>query len=52
MDCRYNFVAKKLYKRLMQLGATPLMQLGLADDQHELGLVAITSLNLRISITA
>ena len=39
-------MAKKLYKRLMQLGATPLMELGLADDQHELGLVVITSPNL------
>ncbi|EDV28132.1 uncharacterized protein TRIADDRAFT_21380 [Trichoplax adhaerens] len=34
---KFNFVAKKLYKRLMQLGAVPLIHLGQADDQHELG---------------
>lgn len=34
---RYNFVAKKLYRRLQQLGGHPLMDLGLADDQHDLG---------------
>lgn len=34
---RYNFVAKKLNRRLLQLGATPLLDLGLGDDQHPLG---------------
>lgn len=34
---KFNFVAKKLYKRLQQLGATPLVPLALADDQHQLG---------------
>lgn len=34
---KFNFVAKKLYKRLLQLGANMLMDIGLADDQHDLG---------------
>ncbi len=34
---KFNFVAKKLYKRLLQLGATAVSDLGLADDQHDLG---------------
>uniref|UniRef100_A0A6Q2YE37 NADPH-dependent diflavin oxidoreductase 1 n=1 Tax=Esox lucius TaxID=8010 RepID=A0A6Q2YE37_ESOLU len=34
---RFNFVAKKLHKRLMQLGASVLLPVGLADDQHDLG---------------
>jgi len=34
---KFNFVAKKLFKRLVQLGATPLTEIFLADDQHELG---------------
>ncbi|XP_064396442.1 NADPH-dependent diflavin oxidoreductase 1-like [Halichondria panicea] len=34
---RYNFVAKRLHKRLLQLGANPLLPLTLADDQHDLG---------------
>ena len=34
---RYNFVAKKLHRRLLQLGGTPLLPLALADDQHDLG---------------
>ena len=34
---RFNFVAKKLYRRLLQLGASALVPLGLADDQHDLG---------------
>lgn len=34
---RFNFVAKKLHKRLLQLGASLLLPVGLADDQHELG---------------
>ena len=37
--CRFNFIAKKLYKRLIQLGGTALQLLGLADDQHDLGYV-------------
>lgn len=34
---RFNFVAKKLHKRLLQLGACVLLPVGLADDQHDLG---------------
>ncbi|XP_035292077.1 NADPH-dependent diflavin oxidoreductase 1 isoform X1 [Anguilla anguilla] len=34
---KFNFVAKKLHKRLVQLGASTLLPLGLADDQHDLG---------------
>ena len=34
---RYNFVAKKLYRRLLQLGASPFVPLALGDDQHDLG---------------
>uniref|UniRef100_A0A4W5RF08 NADPH-dependent diflavin oxidoreductase 1 n=1 Tax=Hucho hucho TaxID=62062 RepID=A0A4W5RF08_9TELE len=34
---KFNFVAKKLHKRLMQLGASVLLPVGLADDQHDLG---------------
>lgn len=35
--CRYNYVAKKLYRRLLQLGGTALLPLSLGDDQHDLG---------------
>ncbi|KAM9338279.1 NADPH-dependent diflavin oxidoreductase 1 [Symphorus nematophorus] len=38
---KFNFVAKKLYKRLMQLGASMLLPAGLADDQHDLGSDAV-----------
>ena len=37
---KFNFAAKKLNKRLMQLGATELLPIGLADDQHDLGIDA------------
>uniref|UniRef100_A0A0R3S2L2 NADPH-dependent diflavin oxidoreductase 1 n=1 Tax=Elaeophora elaphi TaxID=1147741 RepID=A0A0R3S2L2_9BILA len=35
---KYNFAGKKLYRRLSQLGPSFLMELALADDQHELGI--------------
>ncbi|XP_073334568.1 NADPH-dependent diflavin oxidoreductase 1 [Pagrus major] len=38
---KFNFVAKKLHKRLMQLGASTLLPVGLADDQHDLGSDAV-----------
>ncbi|XP_041098613.1 NADPH-dependent diflavin oxidoreductase 1 isoform X2 [Polyodon spathula] len=38
---RFNFVAKKLHKRLIQLGANPLLPAGLADEQHDLGQDAV-----------
>ncbi|MED6276385.1 NADPH-dependent diflavin oxidoreductase 1 [Characodon lateralis] len=34
---KFNFVAKKLHKRLLQLGAGMLIPVGLGDDQHDLG---------------
>lgn len=34
---RFNFVAKKLHKRLLQLGGNPLLPVALGDDQHDLG---------------
>jgi sulfite reductase alpha subunit-like flavoprotein len=34
---RFNFVAKKLYRRLLQLGAQAILELGLGDDQATYG---------------
>ncbi|KAM4663145.1 NADPH-dependent diflavin oxidoreductase 1 isoform 2-T2 [Discoglossus pictus] len=34
---KFNFIAKKLHKRLMQLGASPLLPAALGDDQHDIG---------------
>lgn len=34
---KYNFVAKKLDKRLLDLGATSIIERGLGDDQHRSG---------------
>ncbi|GAB1606870.1 NADPH-dependent diflavin oxidoreductase 1 isoform X1 [Argonauta hians] len=34
---KYNVVAKKLFRRLQQLGGEPVQPVGLGDDQHELG---------------
>ncbi|KAJ0986308.1 hypothetical protein J5N97_004664 [Dioscorea zingiberensis] len=34
---KYNFTAKKLDKRLLDLGATPIIEKGLGDDQHRSG---------------
>lgn len=38
---KFNFVAKRLNKRLIQLGGTPLVSVGLCDDQHDLGIHAV-----------
>ncbi|XP_026478400.1 NADPH-dependent diflavin oxidoreductase 1 [Ctenocephalides felis] len=38
---KFNFVAKKLNRRLAQLGGECLIPIGLADDQHDLGPSAI-----------
>nr|KAI8729307.1 diflavin oxidoreductase 1 [Biomphalaria glabrata] len=38
---KYNVVAKRLQKRLDQLGACSVLKLGLADDQHDLGIDAV-----------
>jgi len=34
---KYNAMAKKLFKRLESLGARPVTELGLGDDQHPVG---------------
>ncbi|XP_053328317.1 NADPH-dependent diflavin oxidoreductase 1 isoform X2 [Spea bombifrons] len=34
---KFNFIAKKLHKRLLQLGASPVLSAALGDDQHDLG---------------
>ena len=34
---QFNFVGKKLYRRLLQLGAHELIRRGDADDQHKYG---------------
>ncbi|KAL5974498.1 multidrug-resistance type transporter [Asimina triloba] len=34
---KYNFAAKKLDKRLADLGASPIIERGLGDDQHPSG---------------
>nr|XP_033817301.1 NADPH-dependent diflavin oxidoreductase 1 isoform X2 [Geotrypetes seraphini]XP_033817302.1 NADPH-dependent diflavin oxidoreductase 1 isoform X2 [Geotrypetes seraphini] len=39
---KFNFVAKKLHKRLLQLGGCPILSVALADDQHELGPDAVS----------
>lgn len=38
---KFNFVAKRLHKRLIQLGGIPLVSVGLCDDQHDLGIHAV-----------
>lgn len=38
---KYNFVAKRLNRRLIQLGGSPIVTIGLCDDQHDLGLHAV-----------
>lgn len=38
---KFNFVAKRLNKRLQQLGAHILLPVGLCDDQHDLGASAV-----------
>ncbi|KAK7487379.1 hypothetical protein BaRGS_00021341 [Batillaria attramentaria] len=38
---KFNFVAKKLHKRLEQLGGQPVLKPALSDEQHELGQDAV-----------
>ncbi|XP_055323259.1 NADPH-dependent diflavin oxidoreductase 1 [Sitodiplosis mosellana] len=38
---KFNFVGKRLNKRLQQLGASILIPIGLCDDQHDLGPSAV-----------
>lgn len=40
---KYNYAGKMLNKRLSQLGALELIPIGLADDQHDLGIDAVIS---------
>eukprot|EP00795_Rhopilema_esculentum_P010504 gene10504-19221_t len=35
---KFNFIAKKLFRRLTQLGAVSVTKPGYADDQHDLGI--------------
>lgn len=37
---KFNFAAKKLHKRLLQLGAKAILDPALGDDQHDMGLDA------------
>lgn len=39
---QFNFAAKRLNKRLKQLGAREIVQIGLCDDQHDLGTSAVS----------
>uniref|UniRef100_J3SC79 NADPH-dependent diflavin oxidoreductase 1 n=1 Tax=Crotalus adamanteus TaxID=8729 RepID=J3SC79_CROAD len=39
---KFNFIAKKLHRRLLQLGGSPLVPTALGDDQHDLGPDAVT----------
>lgn len=38
---KFNFVAKRLARRLCDLGGTQLIEVGLADEQHDLGADAV-----------
>jgi len=38
---QFNFVGKKLYNRLVQIGAEPIFKRGDGDDQHRLGLEGV-----------
>ncbi|KRY01855.1 NADPH-dependent diflavin oxidoreductase 1 [Trichinella pseudospiralis] len=39
----FNYAARKLHARLLQLGAGALLDVGLADDQHPLGYESVVS---------
>jgi len=38
---KFNFVAKRLNRRLLNLGGVALLDPGYADDQHDLGVDAV-----------
>ncbi|KAB2630808.1 NADPH-dependent diflavin oxidoreductase 1-like [Pyrus ussuriensis x Pyrus communis] len=38
---KFNYVAKRLDRRLLQLGATPIVERGLGDEQHPSGYEAV-----------
>lgn len=39
---KFNYVAKRLNKRLQQLGGTAIIPVGLGDDQHDMGVSAVS----------
>jgi sulfite reductase alpha subunit-like flavoprotein len=40
---KFNFVGKRLHKRLLQLGSSSLLPVCLCDDQHDLGIAGALS---------
>uniref|UniRef100_A0A336MC07 CSON014882 protein n=1 Tax=Culicoides sonorensis TaxID=179676 RepID=A0A336MC07_CULSO len=38
---KFNWVGKRMSKRLLQLGARELIPIGLCDDQHDMGIAAV-----------
>ncbi|XP_063707356.1 NADPH-dependent diflavin oxidoreductase 1 [Culicoides brevitarsis] len=38
---KFNWVGKRLSKRLLQLGAREIIPIGLCDDQHDMGIAAV-----------
>lgn len=38
---KFNWVGKRLSKRLLQLGAREIIPVGLCDDQHDMGIAAV-----------
>lgn len=38
---KFNWVGKRLSKRLVQLGAREVIPIGLCDDQHDMGIAAV-----------
>jgi hypothetical protein len=49
---RYNFPAKKLFKRLAMIGGTALLPRGDGDDQHHLGYFSLLSTIKRLNSPA
>lgn len=39
---KFNFAAKRLNRRLLQLGAKEIIPIGLCDEQHDLGISAVS----------
>lgn len=38
---KFNWVGKRVSKRLLQLGASEILPIGLCDDQHDMGIAAV-----------
>ena len=47
-QCRFNWAARKLHKRLAQLGANELYPRGEADEQHEEGYIVFRHMHYSI----